>query len=106
LIGLEIELSESEDHSGASGVIEILDEENTRFESEELYPGIVVLADGYIPVGGCGIGTGDPYFINTNDKDPGPLYRIYHDEVIDQNYDRANAVDIVLNSYRDLLKLI
>ena len=45
-------------------------------------------------------------FINVNDKQPGPVYRIYHESVHDQNYNREEAIEIVLKSYQHLLKFI
>lgn len=59
---------------------------------------------GFVPVGICALGTGDPCFINSHDGDGGPLYRIYHDEVNDENYDPSRAVAIVLEDHRELLK--
>ena len=73
-------------------------------EATKYYPGIGVKPHGYIPVAGCQLGTGDPYFINSNDGKGGPLYRIYHDRVLDENYNKNEAIDIVLNNYEDLLK--
>ena len=82
----------------------ILDEKMIMEEATDYYPGIAVKPHGYIPVAGCQHGSGDPYFINTNDGIGGKLYRIYHDEVIDKNYDKEKAIDVVLNNYEDLLK--
>lgn len=84
--------------------IYILDDEMSADEAQNCYPGIGVRSSGYIPVAGCQLGTGDPYFINTNEGKGGALYRIYHDEVFDENYDTERAIDKVLNSYEDLLK--
>ncbi|MFT3867104.1 MAG: hypothetical protein QM715_01275 [Nibricoccus sp.] len=104
LIGTEIEIPVAEDLSGVGAVIEWLDEEGSRVESEELYPGIAVNKDGYIPVGGCSIGTGDPYFIRVADGEGGPLYRIYHDEVGEDGYVSEKAIAVVLSDYRLVTK--
>jgi hypothetical protein len=48
-------------------------------------------------------GTGDPFFIRIQDQQPGPVYRIYHDSVHDENYDREQASVRVLDSYEKLL---
>jgi hypothetical protein len=103
LIGREVEIPEENDLSGAGASIELFDEANAIGESTDYYPGIVVKADGYVPIGGCAIGCGDPYFINLHDSQPGPVYRIYHDSVLDEKYDRKQAIARVLDSYEELL---
>jgi len=63
LEGKEIEISEEDDLSELGAFFEILDDFDIKKESEDLYPGIVVAKDGFVPVGGCREGSGDPYFI-------------------------------------------
>jgi hypothetical protein len=106
LSGKEIEIAAADDLSQVGGCIAIFDEQESQAEADEFYPGIGVKAHGFVPVGGCAIGTGDPYFINSNDPQPGPLYRIYHDCVSDENYNRDQAVAKVLNSYEELLGFV
>jgi hypothetical protein len=103
LIGRSASVSESDDASGVGADLIFLDTEGTRVELDELYPGIVVKHDGFVPVGGCDIGTGDQYFINVNDGIGGPLYRIDHEAVSSEGYDRASAVEVVLRDYREIL---
>ncbi len=103
LVGREISLPVEVDLSGVGAEIEILSEANILNEQTEAYPGIAVAPAGFVPVGNCGIGTGDPYFINVHDGEGGPLYRIYHDEVINEQYDANTAIAIVLKDYRHLL---
>ena len=103
LSGREISIPISKDLSGAGAEIEILDNAGMLNEQTALYPGIRVSRDGYVPVGGCALGSGDPYFININEGEGGPLYRIYHDEVSDEGtYDRNTAIATVLKDYREL----
>jgi hypothetical protein len=104
LIGRQFFVPVQSDLSGVGAVIEILDEQGIRTEQTEAYPGIGVSKAGYVTVGDCSSGTGDPYFINAHDGEGGPLYRIYHEEVIDENYDPARAIVIVLKDYREMLK--
>ena len=70
----------------------------------DTFPGFVVQNYGFLPIGGCQIGSGDPFFIQVSEGAGGSLYQIYHDRVIDDNYSQANAVAIVLKDYRDILK--
>jgi hypothetical protein len=104
LAGREFSIPASLDLSGIGADLEILDEQGIRTEQTESYPGIGVAQAGFVPVGVCALGTGDPYFINTGDGEHGPLYRIYHDEVVNESYDPATAIEIVLKDYRELLK--
>ncbi len=104
LIYKETEIPALADLSGVGGCIEWLDDEGSRSEREDSYPGIAVTKFGYFPVGGCSIGTGDPYFVRESDGEGGPLYRIYHDEVSEDGFVSPNAIVIVLSDYRDLAK--
>ena len=78
--------------SGVGASIQLFNEVNAVSEANDFYPGLVVKVDGYVPIGGCAVGNGDPYFIRTQDQQPGPVYRIYHDSVHDENYDRGQAL--------------
>jgi hypothetical protein len=104
LAGADVELSEESDVSGIGATIGLYNEAQAIDEADNFYPGLVVKADGFIPIGQCMIGSGDPYFINVNDAAPGPLYRIYHDSVHDRSYDRGDAIAKILESYEDLLR--
>lgn len=102
----EAELSEDADLSGIGATIGLYNEAQAIDEADNFYPDLVVKADGFVPIGQCMTGSGDPYFINLNDSAPGPLYRIYHDSVHDRNYDRDDAIAKVLESYEDLLHFL
>jgi hypothetical protein len=102
----DVSVPEEGDLSGVGVDLVILDDAGSRQEAEELYPGMGVSKDGFVPVGHCDIGSGDPYFINMNDGPDGPLYRIYHEEVDADGYDRDEAVDIVFKSYTQILNYI
>ena len=102
----DIEIPEEQDLSGVGADFFIMDEKGMQEETNEYYPGLVVKEDGYIGIGSCAIGSGDPYFINYNDGPEGPLYRIYHDSVSDEGYEKSEAIDIVLSSYMDIKKYI
>ena len=87
-----------------TAVIEILDGDGIEHEARDAYPGIGVLQDGFVPVGTCSIGTGDPYFINVNDGPAGPLYKINHASADADGYDRESSVSTMLETYHDVLK--
>jgi hypothetical protein len=104
LAGKSVELSDEDDLSGIGASIRLFNEAEAASEANDVYPGLVVKADGYVPIACCAEGSGDPYFIRIQDLQPGPVYRIYHDSVHDQNYDRGQAIARVLDSYEHLLK--
>ena len=52
-------------------------------ESRDLYPGAGLIKDGYFNVACDEDGTGDPYFINSNEGNNPPLYEVYHERVKD-----------------------
>ena len=103
LVGAEIEIPEADDRSTIGAEIEIFDDDGIRSEANDLYPGIEALKHGFIPVGGCLIGSGDPYFIQSSEGIEGSLYRIYHDTVFEDDFPEAEAVAIVLERFSDLL---
>jgi hypothetical protein len=99
LIGQEIEFPWPGE-SDLNAIIEILDYNAIKMEATEYWPGIGALKHGYIPVGGCAIGTGDPFFININDGEDGPLYKIDHEETTDI----TKGIYVMLQSYKSLIE--
>ena len=106
LYGMSFEIPDSADVSGLGAELQLLTPAQAREEAEDCYPGLAVAADGYVPVGMCLLGSGDPYFIRDGDGAGGPLYRIYHDAVAWDGAGVArygpDAVAIVLESYEAL----
>ncbi|MDH3997654.1 MAG: hypothetical protein OET90_02340 [Desulfuromonadales bacterium] len=105
LVGTEIDFPWPGD-GDSMATVEILGDEYVEEEAKEHWPGIGVFQDGFVPVGACSVGTGDPYFINTNDGPNGPLYKIDHERVSPDGYNRDEAVETMLEHYEDLLKYI
>ena len=103
---IDFEIPEEKDLSGVGADLSIMREEHILDEANKAYPGVIVKKDGFVPVGSCLIGSGDPYFININDGENGPLYRIYHDSVYEDGYDAKHAVAKVLSSYKELKNYI
>lgn len=104
LVALDIEIPEANDLSGVGACIEFFRDDSIIDEMNNAYPGIIVRKDGFLPVGGCEIGTGDPYFIQLSEGSGGGLYQIYHDEVSDNGYSKDSAIALILADYRDILK--
>lgn len=107
LRGAKVEIPGDADLSGMGGDLQLMDEAQAREEAEDGYPGIVVRADGFVPVGMCLAGSGDPYFIRIGDGAGGPLYRVYHDALVPEGEGYrcdADAVATVLASYEAMLR--
>ncbi|MFZ1059471.1 MAG: hypothetical protein WAP47_09800, partial [Candidatus Rokuibacteriota bacterium] len=66
--------------------MQFLTEAQSIDELTNCWPGLGVSKDGYVPVAWCSTGSGDYYYINTNDGQSGPLYRVYHDAVGPEGY--------------------
>jgi hypothetical protein len=96
-------LSESDDESGSGADLTILTAEQSLDEATRYWPGIGVARDGYVPVAWCDGGSGDWFYINSNDGINGPLYRIYHDSVSANGYEPSDAIAVVLQNYEKLL---
>ncbi|HEY4261510.1 MAG TPA: hypothetical protein VGM98_15180 [Schlesneria sp.] len=103
---VEVEIPQTDDLSGLGALIGLYDEAAAIEEACQFYPGLIVKEHGFVPIGQDLTGSGDPYFINTKDDSPGPVYRIYHDSVADSSYSSADAVVTVLASYEKLLSFI
>jgi hypothetical protein len=79
LVGTEFSLSEEEDESGLGAEMQWLTPAQMISETIETYPGIVAGPLGYLPVGMCLVGSGDPYFLKTGSGDDPPVVRIPHE---------------------------
>ena len=106
LAGKSASLSEEADLSALGADMQFLTEAQSIDELTNFWPGVGVSKDGYMPVASCSIGSGDYYYINTNDGRDGPLYRVYHDAVGPEGYKAEDAVAKVLDQYVELLRYV
>ena len=104
LAGKSACLGETVDLSTLGADMKFLTEAQSIDELTNFWPGFGVSKDGYVPVASCSIGSGDYYYINTNDGQDGPLYRVYHDAVDLDGYKTEDAVAKVLDHYEELLR--
>ncbi len=81
LCGLELGWQSLEPDKEDDGVswLRWLDTARIRLEALEAYPGLAILGRGYLCVGGCSHGSGDQYFISTDEGEDTPLYQIDHE---------------------------
>lgn len=71
-------------------------------EATECQPGLSVGPAGYLPIGACAEGSGDPYFLDMRERssDP-PLVRVPHDFAVTKPYplDRVELVSETLSAF-------
>lgn len=80
LAGAKFTLDESSDYSEIGVEMRWLTADQITDEAVNNYPGIAAARQGYLPIGQCLIGTGDPYFVRA-DSAQSPVYRIPHTAV-------------------------
>jgi hypothetical protein len=102
LAGVYFSLIENDDKSKLGADVLWLTPIQIVSEATECQPGTSVVPLGYIPVGACAIGSGDPYFLDMREatNDP-PLVRVPHDFAGNGPYpvDRIEPVTESLSSF-------
>jgi hypothetical protein len=97
LAGSLLVLSAEDDLSGLGADMLWLKTDQLLSEAIEAEPGISVLKLGFLPVGGCAMGSGNPYFLDLRDNsDDPPIVRIVHQYAVTQPYP-LEKVEIVRN---------
>jgi len=96
LIGQKFSLKEKDDLSEIGVEMQWMSPEEQLEEAFDFYPGKVALKNGYLPIGKCLEGSGDPYFIKQNDSTL-KIYRIPHDSITNDNELREEEIEIILD---------
>lgn len=100
LVGLTFLLDDNTDESGLGAEFKWMTADQMIDEATEAYPGIAAVPRGFLPVGVCLEGSGDPYFLRLED---GAVVRIPHDAVIDEDLD-IGQVERVVSSVDHLIE--
>lgn len=80
LAGVRFSLSKENDTSGRGAYVIWLTPEQIVSEACDAEPGISVLSAGFLPIGACAEGSGDPYFLDLRGAAGDPaVVRIPHD---------------------------
>jgi hypothetical protein len=103
LVNRDVEIPEDRDLSGFGADMRFCTSNESIDEAENYQPGITVAPLGYVPVGHCLFGSGDPYFINSNDGKNGALYRVCHEYADQEPLNMERLVELVLKNYEDAL---
>jgi hypothetical protein len=101
LVGLTLSIAADANESGLSVELRWMTADEIIDEATNVYPGIVAVQHGYLPVGLCLEGRGDPYFLRLAD---GAIVRIPHDSVDEADLD-ADAIELVAPSIAELVDM-
>ena len=98
LAGAYFSLSEGDDRSGLGASVIWLTAVQMASEARETEPGMSVVHLGFLPIGACAVGSGDPYFLDLRQgsSDP-PIVRIPHDFAGGDSYP-LNRIELVAES--------
>jgi hypothetical protein len=99
LAGLRLSLAEDVDRSGYGVELQWMDVDEMLSEATETYPGLVAVGRGYVPIGICLEGSGDPYCYRSRD---GAIVRVPHDAATESDLDE-DQVEVVADSIEQLL---
>jgi hypothetical protein len=97
LIGQTFSLTENKDASGMGVEMEWMTPQTQIDEAFRFYPGLAVHKLGYLPLGECMQGSGDPYFLK-KDESIWNVYRVPHDLVWDSPTFQ-NSIELVTSFY-------
>lgn len=98
LSGTCFSLDDEDDLSEMGVDLKWLTPEQAVDEAQNVFPGKSVLNLGYLPVGSCLAGSGDPYFIKlVSPSENPPLVRIPHDLASDNDYPESE-IELVCDS--------
>ena len=98
LAGTYFSLDLDEDQSGVGADVLWLTPEQMISEARDSEPGLSIMSSGFIPVGACAQGSGDPYFLDLRDMSANPPFvRVPHDYAGGSSYP-LHKIEVVLSS--------
>ena len=104
LAGVGFSLNEDHDESGLGAELIWLTPAQIVSESIECQPGLSVLSHGFLPIGACAEGSGDPYFLDLRDSSADPaLVRIPHDYASSGPYP-YEKIEVVTSSISEFFR--
>ncbi|NQZ05558.1 MAG: hypothetical protein HRT35_00215 [Algicola sp.] len=106
VIGAVFTMDKETDLSGLGVNMTWMKPSDTVEESQEFYPGIAVTKMGYVPVGICRSGSGDPYFLKMSPSyQKATLVRIPHDLVEEDDSYLEENIEYVSHSLVEFFDL-
>lgn len=107
LAGVNFTLEDGLDESELGVEMKWLHADEMIEEALMCYPGKPALNAGFLPIGACLLGSGDPYFLKLedgNESDPA-LVRIPHESVVSENEIREDSIEVVSDSLSRFFEL-
>lgn len=101
IIGVSFSLPDEEDSSELGAEVRVLNPDEIVDEATNAYPGIAALPAGFVPLGACLEGSGDPYFVHCSG---GEFVRIPHGAVTEDNTLDRNQIEVVRQSFTEFLE--
>lgn len=92
LTGVCFSLDDEQDESGLGADFRWMTLDEILDEATQAYPGIVARRHGYLPIGICLEGSGDPYFLRIED---GTIVRIPHQAAINDELDFTQIEPVI-----------
>ena len=104
VIGHIFSIDESNDSSGFGVEMEWLQVDDIIEEGYEFYPGILAVKKGFLPIGKCLEGSGDPYFLK-KEENVFSVYRIPHEqnskELDIHSVEKVGSLTVLFDSLKD-----
>jgi hypothetical protein len=104
LAGTTFVLDEETDLSGLGAEMMWMTPDQMVDEAYEAYPGLPATKLGYIPLGICVLGSGDPYFLKIKDSLDPALVRIPHDAAAEEDTLQEHRIEPVSPSLSEFLQ--
>ncbi len=97
VVGAVTMIEEEEDESGMGAEFRWMEPLQMVSEGRDCFPGVAISRHGFLPIGICQEGSGDPYFVRLCD---GALVRVLHDAPWSDGL-QEEAVELVSRSLPD-----
>ena len=105
IIGSELSLPAELDESGLGVELLWLSGDQIIGEATEAQPGVAAARHGFLPIGACLLGSGDPYFLDTSEPEDPPLVRISHHAAVGDGELDPARIEVVSSSLSSFLGL-
>lgn len=105
LIGMHFSLDETKDPTGLGVSLIWMSPEQMFSEALEAEPGRSVISKGFVPIGLCATGSGDPYFLDLRSvTDDPPIVRVPHEFATEVEYPEQSIEPVGLSLSEFILK--